>query len=48
MKLSIIIRNANDFKFFFSKKKNIINFTLKGVFAKNERGYMLNAINKRF
>ena len=27
--------------------KTILN-TLKGVFAKNERGYWLNAIKKRF
>ena len=31
----------------FSKKK-FLNFTLKGVFAKNERGYRLNATKKRF
>ena len=31
----------------FSETKNV-NFILKGVFAKNKRGYRLNAIKKRF
>ena len=37
-----IIRNLIKILFFF------INKWLKGVFAKNERGYRLNAIKKRF
>ena len=35
----------------FLKKQNLkitVNFYLKGVFAKNERGYMLPAKNDRF
>ena len=31
-----------------SKKSHLNYFLLKGVFAKNERGYRLNAIKKRF
>ena len=30
------------------KKKRVRNQNLKGVFAKNKRGYRLNAIKKRF
>ena len=30
------------------KKKPLTKDKLKGVFAKNERGYRLNAIKKRF
>ena len=29
-------------------KNNVVFQSLKGVFAKNERGYRLNAIKKRF
>ena len=39
------------FQMFKKETKLIIlgaSFTLKGVFAKNERGHRLNAIKKRF
>jgi len=37
------------FEMYKMKEKNSkINLKLKGVFEKNERGYRLNAIKKRF
>ena len=36
------------FKFFKTYRYGFQNPLLKGLFAKNERGYRLNAIKKRF
>ena len=46
--LNLISWTLNSKKKIRSMQKSYQNFLLKGVFAKNERGYRLNAIKKRF
>ena len=42
MKCQIVISQT------YGAPKSTVKFNLKGVLAKNERGYRLNAIKKRF
>ena len=46
--IKVQISKQGGFKFLLVLKRTKLFFHLKGVFAKNERGYRLTAIKKRF